>query len=561
MPTIKIGNNPKKINSTSRSYTVSATMSCRLKEPCSMQAPVFKVQGLTKGQLFNYCEFESRYYWVDDVIYLTNNIQEIHCRLDVLATYKTDIGNTYAYIEYGDAAHWQRDIDDPRFSPEFEVGRGHYTSQHMFYDVDAGTYIQIENRLGFMTVVFTVWDGNDGVLRTYATTPGAFVSLVASLSNAVEPTMISSSTTWTDLDFAEFFSMIVSALCGQGSWCDNLVSAKLIPLSFLNVYDGKYSGQPSVIHFGGVTATVTSLNIEDLGIYGNIESGHYQIGIPWDAASDSTQDGNDFMRNSRWVSLQVYAAGQYHNIDATPLRNQLHVYVYWSLDTFSGEWNIRIVEGDTQEHGGPTTRDDLSTTLVSFNGTMASDIKSWTGSGIANGAAVSGLITGILSNLVHSAASNVNQAYMTSNTEATKENNTDDKDGVEQSAIAGGILNTTSGVFGTFPHSMLSASTPSGAGSLGIGNLFLTNSDKVGYIYIIGKQWVCTDWGYYGHGSPSLFPNCFCDEYGYPCHRIGRIGDYSGYVSCVGASVKNSKASPHNLSTINNFLNTGFYYE
>ena len=60
MPTITIGNTSKKINSTSQSFS-GTQLSCRLKNPTSLHDPVFEVQGLTDGAMYNYDSYGSRY--------------------------------------------------------------------------------------------------------------------------------------------------------------------------------------------------------------------------------------------------------------------------------------------------------------------------------------------------------------------------------------------------------------------------------------------------------------------------------------------------------------------
>ena len=82
MPTLQIGSISKKINSTKQTFTSSYSYDCKLKDDCSMQSPVFLVQNLTKGNLYNFAKFEGRYYYVDDIIYRTDDIQEVHEQMD-----------------------------------------------------------------------------------------------------------------------------------------------------------------------------------------------------------------------------------------------------------------------------------------------------------------------------------------------------------------------------------------------------------------------------------------------------------------------------------------------
>lgn len=569
MPTISIGNNPKKINSTSRSYTVAATLSCRLKEPCSMQAPVFRVQGLTKGALYNYCQFESRYYWIDDIIYLTHNIQEVHCHLDPLATFKTDIGNTYAYIEYGDAAHWNRVIDDTRFGPEIEVSKGKAFESNMFSHIfgTAGEDVPVRPDLRANgTVVFSIMDGGTAApgVKYYACPIGSFFAIIIGLTSAIDPTQVTTSSQWTDLEFAQYIQMVVSTLCGQGSWVDNILSCTLLPITFTDFYERTdvTFGAATSIWFGGVECNVSGLNVRLLSYVNNVVWGKYIITIPWAEESDPNYDGLKFMRNSRWVSMQINCAGQYHNIDTSWLVDQQYLYVYWGLNYQTGEWDLRVCEGGTTKYEqGSTVYDDLSQTLTSFSGSLGVDIKGLVGSGLSNSSSISNIATGLLSNLIRNTSSRIQDSTSSNRTEAQSDSSDDSDKAEPAGSTMGTIMTAASGIFGQFPSATISASSPSGSASGVLTSLLLNETASMGKLFITGKQWVFNNWQAYGHGDPEHYPNEFCDEYGYPVHTYGKISNFSGYVKCVGASVKGSRGATNNLSTINNFLNTGFYYE
>ena len=62
-----------------------------LKEDCSLMKPRFLMTGPNIDT--NYVKWAGRYYYVSDIIYHSNDIQELVCELDSLATFKTEIGN------------------------------------------------------------------------------------------------------------------------------------------------------------------------------------------------------------------------------------------------------------------------------------------------------------------------------------------------------------------------------------------------------------------------------------------------------------------------------------
>ena len=95
-------NTTKKHNSTAvptMSGTGTKTLSCMLKEGSSIIRPVLIFERANVGHTYNYVYISdfSRYYFVDDIVYDGARIY-YHCSVDVLATYKSTIGNSTQYV-------------------------------------------------------------------------------------------------------------------------------------------------------------------------------------------------------------------------------------------------------------------------------------------------------------------------------------------------------------------------------------------------------------------------------------------------------------------------------
>ena len=88
----------KRENST-KQRTMSATQSCLLKNGCSMLYPTLLLE-LDTDSFPSYTGFkiEDRYYNITDIKSVRQNLFEISGEVDVLATYKTDIGNATEYV-------------------------------------------------------------------------------------------------------------------------------------------------------------------------------------------------------------------------------------------------------------------------------------------------------------------------------------------------------------------------------------------------------------------------------------------------------------------------------
>lgn len=85
----------KKNNSTAQP-SGGNTVNVRLKEPTSVLHPVFILQ--SNDLDYNYCKWNNRYYYIDDVISDANNYTEYHCSVDALASWKSYIGASTEYV-------------------------------------------------------------------------------------------------------------------------------------------------------------------------------------------------------------------------------------------------------------------------------------------------------------------------------------------------------------------------------------------------------------------------------------------------------------------------------
>lgn len=86
-----------------------------LKSTTSLLRPVFLVAADSVN--YNYVEYNGRYYWIEDIRSVRNGIWSVECSVDVLATYKSDILNTTAFVCYSSSDNNQL-ITDTRNAVE-----------------------------------------------------------------------------------------------------------------------------------------------------------------------------------------------------------------------------------------------------------------------------------------------------------------------------------------------------------------------------------------------------------------------------------------------------------
>lgn len=103
MPTIYFGSVSKRKNSTLQP-TLSSSYDCIIKQPCSIDNPTFVIQDSNFNMAFNYAKWDNTYYFIDSIVSVRNNIWEVSCVIDVLATYKTEILASTQYVCYSSVA-------------------------------------------------------------------------------------------------------------------------------------------------------------------------------------------------------------------------------------------------------------------------------------------------------------------------------------------------------------------------------------------------------------------------------------------------------------------------
>ena len=103
----------KRKNSTKRPSGTGTSKTVTLKEGTSIEHPTFVFS--SNDFTINYIQAFGHYYSVDDIKSVRNDLIEVSCSMDVLATFKTEIGSYTAFIERS-ASHVNSLLPDPYVS-------------------------------------------------------------------------------------------------------------------------------------------------------------------------------------------------------------------------------------------------------------------------------------------------------------------------------------------------------------------------------------------------------------------------------------------------------------
>ena len=116
---VRLYNFSKKKNSTLRisNQQYVEFNNVTLKNATSMKDPTFIFEGQLSTHNYLYVVDWNRYYFITDRISIHENLYEIHCKIDSLATFKAQILSYYAFVERS-ASHYSMEFTDPSITPE-----------------------------------------------------------------------------------------------------------------------------------------------------------------------------------------------------------------------------------------------------------------------------------------------------------------------------------------------------------------------------------------------------------------------------------------------------------
>ena len=115
---VRLCHNSSPVEKIGKSLDSGVTISgCTLKDSSSILKPVIRIRSNDSGIItYNYMYISElqRYYFIDDIVSVNNNVWEISGHVDVLETYKTAILSNNAVIKR-QQNNYNLYLDDPDF--------------------------------------------------------------------------------------------------------------------------------------------------------------------------------------------------------------------------------------------------------------------------------------------------------------------------------------------------------------------------------------------------------------------------------------------------------------
>ena len=293
---VTFSNQSKRENST-KQLTMSVTHNCNYKNGCSMLKPTLLLE-INSAAFPDYTAFkiENRYYKVTDIQSVRDNLFEVSGTIDVLATYKSNILATTAYVVFDSTSN--SELVDKRLPMKTTKSVQVATTACPFDPLSGGVYILSITGSNSSTGVYLVSEAQMAALiddisdvwDNLFNYPGAPTKpSVPTYGNDFLENVWKAVQYWAD-DFAwyvEYIKMFISQSFGSGNIPENIRECRYIP------FNVGVSGTPQPIYLG------TFLTQQILGKL-NTETVHrtVSVSIPWQAS--------DWRRRSPFTDVYIY---------------------------------------------------------------------------------------------------------------------------------------------------------------------------------------------------------------------------------------------------------------
>lgn len=297
----------KRRNSTKRPADADAVVEIvRLKNATSIENPVFVILG--NDFEFNYAQAFGHYYYINDIVSLNNNMCELHCSQDLLATYKNNILGTTAFVEYA-AMGYNTKLPDRRVA----VQSSEYVSES---SLTIGQFSEVGT---YVLSVATDSPAAGGFVTTYLLDSSTMIQLAGYLLRDIFDTPTAQQT-WEYIQktFAKAYDSIISCIWIPVDLATASAKATLAPLKI-----GK-----DEIEISGVVVTAYKVNDKT-----PIDISNVFVTIPY--AYD------DFRRAEPFTKLSLYLP-YYGIVQLNPIDFPESVNVILHIDILTGDITAEI---------------------------------------------------------------------------------------------------------------------------------------------------------------------------------------------------------------------------
>lgn len=315
MATAKLYTLSKRHNSTLQP-TGGTDADIYLKGGSDFLTPVFTMQ-FSGYPTYNYVEFNGRYYFITGIKSVRDDLYDLYCKVDVLATYKSVIQSTSAYVLY--YTHTNTEISDKRLATK--TTQVTQSDNGAFSEFGKGSCYVVsvigENRVTQYAISLS--DLQDIVSQSFLTT------LENQITNLTLPAVDSL------IDFAQFIvdllSTEVMSLTYIGKISEVIKNCYVLPIRY-----SAWGGSGEMIYIGKTSSGKSGYV---LGSSERILHDSATVNIPWQAT--------DWRRNAPYHEIYLYIPCiGLTTISPSDVIDETAIHVDMTLDKLSGDVIINV---------------------------------------------------------------------------------------------------------------------------------------------------------------------------------------------------------------------------
>lgn len=575
---IYIGHIDKRLNSTQQKWTDWATpdgIEVRLKEPTDIKAPTFLIQRKSTGYEYdhrhNYIGAPWGFYYIDDVIFETNDLISISTHRDVLATGKDYLKKMSAYLSYCSDTAIASDhelMDDERLGPDIYAGS---TELNLSYTPTGNSPLLIEDwfvdSVGDGTVAATIMGYGSGPITWFMSLYEYYI-LCAGVSG--EGPNISS----TDILVSKFMGL---------SWKDALLSAVYMPFK-LSAIENHFQATEQNLMWGSVQVTMPRpihYTVNSFTANGRTRRRALDF-IPL-----AEKSGYEFLKGARYTKVFLETPSGSFDISSDAFIDYSQVVCQESINLVNGEYTLKIYTskgantigvpvGQVTEHLGYDVSGRVNTQKGAKS--IGADIAIGAGK-VAAVVGASMMTAGGAAVAAGETAGAARAAGFTHKEALQLELMSANKNMVGQNAL----MTMGSGIVGSFMGGNAGSVGKSCSNSGGITSYFTFNesdqpNSRTNFRIITTTHVPSLIYGEPTSPPPPAPPSPiapieypkFAALHGYPCNKWAALADVAdgSYIQAVGASVGKVDQGevtftlyPSELSELNSMLNSGIYLD
>lgn len=571
---IDIGHMNKRINSTKQTFTKEFNnVNVKLKKDTSVTKPVFMLYNRENNSYkydvkkCNYLSCTWGYYWIDDIVYAdSQEVIYFYCHRDVLATGREDyIKPCTAYIKYLYIDQSSQLIDDPRFGPDLYLDTNVY-NLHLLSDMLDAFALEVTDMTVFM-ICKAAGTGSLGGQIGYAMSWNEFHDFMKQ---------------WADSFNSNTLDDFMSKNVFGTSYRDCVTSVYLSPLKWSYVLAQYSSSLINNILIGTCTIT-TSEGVIAFENPVHITYGRYAYNFESLLPNLIKKYGYEWLKGPKYMTTVLNTPAGSVDISSEIFTDSTALAITAAFEWFSGEFVIKVYTRNTSP---PEFNNLIGVSRFKYGVDMMSYLSYTAGPGEG------------LGNLVTWGAKSfakLGAAALSANIAAPTEASTGltgdalaKRQSEYQSSVNSQMVSTGTGIIGDFPIGTASKTAGSiPLGGTGISELYCVGdaaqSIRAGYPTAFSILVSCMIPAAFKDeqtgAQTSAYAECykkFAKKHGYPYNQVKTISDFTKdadrYIECVGADVGyvadggteptfSYYLTPSEIAEINNFMNTGFFYE